>query len=44
MNDPLLFVIGLFITLVTVAGVVVVGRAEAKDPAHNRMTSGPDSS
>jgi hypothetical protein len=36
MTDLLLFVLGLLITIVTIAAVLLVGHAEAQDPSQNR--------
>ena len=44
MTDPLLFAVGVVVTAVTVAAVLIVGRDEAKDPALNRPAAPPDAS
>jgi hypothetical protein len=44
MNDPLLFWLGLLITIVTTSAVVLVGRAEAQSPDSNRPANGSDGS
>ena len=36
MSDLWIFVIGLFVTAVTLGSVVIIGLAEASDPAHSR--------
>lgn len=43
MTDPILFALGLVISIVTVTAVLLVGKSEAQDPVHNRsenMTDG----
>jgi hypothetical protein len=36
MNLIIIFVIGLIVTAITMAAVLLVGISEAKDPEHNR--------
>jgi hypothetical protein len=36
MNEMLLFAMGLLVTIPTLAAVILIGRSEAQDPAHNR--------
>ncbi|MDZ4829383.1 MAG: hypothetical protein SGJ09_04185 [Phycisphaerae bacterium] len=43
MTDPLLFAVGLVITVITVTAVVLIGRSEAQDPDHNRTGQTSDS-
>lgn len=42
MTDLPIFILGLLVTAITVAAVLLVGRAESLDPAHNRSGSGTD--
>ncbi len=42
MNDVLIFILGVVITIMTLTAVLLVGRSEALDPAHNRTGSGVD--
>jgi hypothetical protein len=42
MSDIGIFVLGLMVTIVTVTAVILVGRAEAQDPALNRTGHGND--
>ena len=36
MSTALIFVLGVVVTLITTAAVVLIGLAEAEDPAHSR--------
>ena len=42
MTDPILFGLGLLITAITMTAVLLVGRSEAQDPAHNRPSRTSD--
>ncbi len=38
MTTLAIFVLGLFVTAITLAAVVLVGLSEASDPAHSRLS------
>jgi hypothetical protein len=44
MSDLLLFILGSMIIVLTMTAVILVGRAEAQDPAHNRTGTEADES